>query len=255
MLSKNKQKFILSLNRKKIRDQHEVFIAEGDKMIEDLLNSNSYTEFIICTDEWLSENHQLLSVDTETIICTPEEIKKVSGLKSPPRVIGVFKQKKKALRIESLKNQLCLFLDDIQDPGNLGTIIRLADWFGINNIICTSGCADVYNSKTIQSTMGAICRVNVSYENTEQFLNEYSTLQLPIYGTFLDGSNVYEQRISENGLIIMGNEGKGISTEVEKYVTHKLLIPSYPTGIPSSESLNVSVATAIICAEFRRPKA
>ncbi len=254
MLSKNKQKFILSLKRKKVRDQYQVFIAEGEKLIKDLLIAKIDTYFIVCTNDWLINNRNLITSNIEIITCTREEIKKISGLKNPSSVLGIFKQKNKELNLAALRNELSLFLDDIQDPGNLGTIIRLADWFGIKNIICTTGCADVYNTKTIQSTMGAISRVNVTYTNAETFLNEYSALKLPVYGTLLDGTNVYKQSITENGLIVMGNEGKGISSEVKKYITHKLLIPSYPIGIPTSESLNVSVATAIICAEFRRPK-
>jgi len=255
MLSKNKQKFILSLNRKKIRDQHQVFIAEGEKLIEDLLKSEIKVETIICTKDWLTSNTALIPDGAEIVTGTLDEIKKVSGLKSPPPVLGLFQQKQNTLNTSLLAAELSLFLDDIQDPGNLGTIIRLADWFGIKSVICTTGCADVYNSKTVQSTMGAISRVNVYYTESEAFFNDYAKVKLPVYGTFLDGNNLYEQGITENGLIIMGNEGKGISSEVEKHVTHKLLIPSFPGGIPSSESLNVSVATAIVCAEFRRPKA
>ena len=253
MLSKNKQKFILSLKKKKIRDRHKVFIAEGEKLIEDLLNSKSNAELIVCTNDWLSGNRDLAAHNTEIITCSLEEIKKVSGHKSPPHVLGIFKQKNKELDIPALNAELCLFLDDIQDPGNLGTIIRLADWFGIKNVICSGACVDVYNAKTIQSTMGAISRIDVTYVDSEQFFREYARVNLPVYGTCLDGTSVYEQNITENGLIIMGNEGKGISPEVEKYLTHKLLIPSYPGREASSESLNVSVATAIICAEFRRP--
>jgi len=254
MLSKNKQKFILSLSRKKIRDQHKSFVAEGDKLIEDLLNSNLTAEIIAGTQDWFDKHQQNIPRHAEIIICTPAEIKKVSNLKSTPNVLGVFKQITTKLNVQDLKNELCLFLDDIQDPGNLGTIIRLADWFGIKNIICTTGCVDIYNTKTIQSTMGAISRVNVTYTDAEQFLAAYSLLNLPLYGTFLDGNNIYQQSTKENGLIIMGNEGKGIRAEVEKFVTHRILIPSYPAGLPTSESLNVSVATAIVCAEFRRPK-
>lgn len=252
MLSKNKQKFILSLHRKKIREQNELFVAEGHKLVSDLLSSNRTPLTLITTNKWLTENNKLITNDTEIIIADIDEIKKVSTLKSPPSVIGLFKHKKLDLDFKQLSNTLSLFLDEVQDPGNLGTIVRLADWFGIKTIICSKGCADIYNPKTIQSTMGAISRVNVHYADTLNFLETYAQLGLPIYGTFLDGNNIYNKPLSSNGLIIMGNEGKGISSEVEKFVNQRLFIPPFPADAATSESLNVSVATAIICAEFRR---
>ncbi|MBK3517141.1 TrmH family RNA methyltransferase [Carboxylicivirga marina] len=254
MLSKNKQKFILSLSRKKVREQNEVFVAEGHKLVSDLLSAGCDVDTIIATDSWLNENKTLTNNCHEIIDSSTDELKKVSQLKSPPSVIAVFNQNKKPLNIEHLKTQLSIFLDEIQDPGNLGTIIRLADWFGIKNIICSKNCADVYNAKTIQSTMGAISRVNVHYVDTLAFFQDFQNLKLPIYGTFLDGDNIYEESLTSNGLIVMGNEGKGISTEVERHISSRLLIPPYPDNASTSESLNVSVATAIICAEFRRTK-
>ena len=143
-------------------------------------------------------------------------------------------------------------LDDVQDPGNLGTIIRIADWFGIEHIFCSSGTADVYNPKTIQATMGAIARVKLHYCNLPDFLKSASQKNTPIFGTFLDGENIYTQELPANGIIIMGNEGNGISKQIAEMVTHRILIPNYPQGCETSESLNVAVATAIVCAEFRR---
>ncbi len=252
MLSKNKQKFILSLNRKKIREQNGVFVAEGHKLVVDLLNTSCTAHTLIATDDWLAANASLVGNKQELITASLDEIKKVSTLKSPPSVIGIFEQKNTDYSIESLTNQLCLLLDEIQDPGNLGTIVRLADWFGIQHVFCSRNCADIYNPKTIQSTMGAISRVNIHYIDTVDFLTDYTRLALPIYGTFLDGTNIYQQELSNQGLIIMGNEGKGISKAVENFVNQRLFIPSFPADIPTSESLNVSVATAITCAEFRR---
>ncbi|WP_439182414.1 TrmH family RNA methyltransferase [Carboxylicivirga taeanensis] len=252
MLSKNKQKFILSLNRKKIRDQNGVFVAEGHKLVTDLLSSNCPVESLIATDSWLQSHASIVRDLPEIISATPETLKKISTLKSPPQVIGIFKQQASVFSFDALKDELCLLLDEVQDPGNLGTIIRLADWFGITNVFCSENCADVYNSKTIQSTMGAISRVAIHYVDASAFLKEYTSLNIPVYGTFLDGNNIYQQALKNQGLIVMGNEGKGISQEVEHYVTHRLFIPSFPSDIPTSESLNVSVATAITCAEFRR---
>lgn len=252
MLSKNKQKFILSLNRKKVREQAGVFVAEGHKLVSDLLSAECIAKQLIATERWIKENKNLLTSSTEITEASNDEIKKISTHKSPPEVIGIFNQVNKGLLLDSLRNELCLFLDEIQDPGNLGTIVRLADWFGIKHIICSTTCADIYNAKTIQSTMGAISRVNVYYQESTDFLKQYTRLNLPVYGTFLDGKNIYDQKLSNHGLIIMGNEGKGISEDVSRFVSHKLFIPSFPAETPTSESLNVSVATAITCAEFRR---
>jgi TrmH family RNA methyltransferase len=146
--------------------------------------------------------------------------------------------------------KLSLVLDGIQDPGNMGTIVRVADWFGIEDIICSPDTADIYNPKTVQATMGAIARVKVHYTNLKDFLQKHN--HLPIYGTFLEGKNIYCESLSENGFIVMGNEGNGIRPETEKAINRKLFIPSFPFEREASESLNVGVATGIICGEFRR---
>jgi TrmH family RNA methyltransferase len=252
MLSKAKQKLIASLNRKKIRDQHKLFVAEGAKLVEDLLDTSLKASFVCATEDWMKQNQNRLSDANEVVCCDKDEIKKVSGLKSPPSVLAIFKQKEESLSFKDLNNNLSLYLDEVQDPGNLGTIIRMADWFGIDQVICSPNCADIYNPKTIQSTMGAIGRVNVFYEAPESFFGKISQEDIHVYGTFLDGENMYEKELSPAGVIVMGNEGKGISKDVETFVNQKLFIPSYPADQPTSESLNVAVATAIICAEFRR---
>lgn len=166
-------------------------------------------------------------------------------------MLAVFR-KKPAVDIskEVLAGELSLALDDIQDPGNLGTIIRIADWFGIKNIFCSEFTADAYGSKVVQASMGALARVNMHYVNLPAFLSEIK--DIPVYGTFLEGLNIYPEKLSANGIIVMGNEGNGISREVAELVTHKLMIPSYPEHVPTSESLNVAVAAAIVCAEFRK---
>ena len=152
---------------------------------------------------------------------------------------------------EVVQQQLCLALDDVQNPGNLGTIVRLADWFGIEHIFCSRGCADIYNPKTVQATMGGLARVQVHYMDLPQMLSLLPE-DVPVYGTFLDGDNLYKKSLDNRGLIVMGNEGKGISSSVEAFVTERLYIPNYPAGRATSESLNVAIATAIVCAEFRR---
>ena len=171
-------------------------------------------------------------------------------LKTPQDVLAVFEQPHYVAQSNVIEHSLCLALDGVQDPGNLGTIIRLADWFGIEHIFCSQGTVDVYNPKTVQATMGALARVKLYYVNLPELIA--SLKQTPVYGTFLDGNNMYDEKLSEHGLIIMGNEGNGISKEVEKLVNKRLYVPNYPLYRETSESLNVAIATAIVCAEFRR---
>ena len=165
--------------------------------------------------------------------------------------MGIFRQPQYDTDTTTPQRELCLALDNVQDPGNLGTIIRIADWFGIENIFCSTGTADIYNPKTIQATMGAIGRVRVHYVDLPEMLASLKG-KAPIYGTFLDGEVVYTKKLEKHGVIVMGNEGNGIGDECSRHITERLLIPSYPEGRATSESLNVSVATAIICNEFRR---
>ena len=249
MLSKNQIKFIRSLEQKKHRKETGLFVAEGGKTVCDLLGSGIRCEYIAATKEWLANNR---GVEAPRIIETSEEeLKSISFLRAPQGVIGIFQQRDAALDTSVVQEQLCLALDDIQDPGNLGTIIRIADWFGIEHIFCSQGTADVYNPKTVQATMGAIGRVNVHYVNLPQLL-ESTSGRAPVYGTFLDGEHIYGKTLTKNGIIVMGNEGNGIGKECAAHIKERLLIPSYPAERPTSESLNVSTATAIICAEFRR---
>lgn len=247
MLSKNKIKYIHSLELKKNRKKEGVFVAEGHKLVGDLL-PHFHCRLILATNTWLKEHHDIQA--DEIIEITPEELVKASLLKTPQEVLAIFEQPQYDYTTDVIKNSLCLALDDIQDPGNLGTIIRLADWFGIEHIFCSQGTVDVYNSKVIQATMGALARVKVHYCNLPELIS--SLKDVPVYGTFLDGENIYNKPLSENGLIIMGNEGNGVSKEVSQLINNKLYIPNYPTGRATSESLNVAIATAVVCAEFRR---
>jgi TrmH family RNA methyltransferase len=183
---------------------------------------------------------------------TEEELKRVSFQETPQQVLAVFKQPVYEVDVNVVaKKNLCLVLDDVQNPGNLGTIVRLADWFGIEHIFCSKGCADIYNPKTVQATMGGIARVQVHYVDLPEMLKGLE-VGIPVYGTFLDGENMYQKTMENRGLIVMGNEGKGVSKEVEAFVSERLYIPNYPAGRETSESLNVAIATAIVCAEFRR---
>lgn len=244
MISKNKIKYIQSLELKKNRNKENVFVAEGPKLVEALLQVSTPC-FIAATADWIEVNSHLKMLGMVEV--TEEELKKISFLQHPQQVLGIFKQEPQPKL--HLENSLSIALDDIQDPGNLGTIIRIADWFGVRTILCSENTVDVYNPKVIQATMGSIANVNVAYVNLEEVIKALPKT-FPIYGTLLDGENIYQQTLERKGLIIMGNEGKGISSNIKKYITHKLLIPG--DAQKTAESLNVAIATAITCAEFQR---
>ena len=250
MLSKNKIKFIRSLEHKKFRAESLCFLAEGNKLVSDILPFFE-CEFLIAKSSWMATQADIFA--KELILAEENDIERASLLKTPQDVIAVFRQPQYNLDKGALKNELSLVLDGIQDPGNLGTIIRLADWFGIKQLICSPDTADVYNPKTVQASMGAIVRVRVFYKPLPEWLDEMK--DVPVYGAFLEGKNIYTETLSSSGLIVMGNEGNGISDSVEKRITQKLYIPNYPPEAESTESLNVAVATAIICSEFRRKQA
>ena len=249
MLSKALQKRISSLENKKQRRESGLFVAEGGKTVLDLIASGLKTDKVIATKDWLEE--YTLSAEIEVVEVTGEEMRRVSFLQAPQGVMAIFKQPRHKTDLTAPERGLCLALDNVQDPGNLGTIIRIADWFGIEDIFCSVGTVDVYNPKTIQATMGAIGRVRVHYVDLPAYIESIKG-HTPLYGTFLDGEDIYKKKLSRNGLIIMGNEGNGISNECSRHITERLFIPNYPQGRETSESLNVSVATAIICSEFRR---
>ena len=247
MISKNKIKYIRSLELKKNRNKEGKFVAEGFKVVDDLLALQP-ADLIVATQEWLHGKH--LAAQTEVIEVTEEELKKVSFLQHPQQVLAVFRQATSGdYSIDT--RELSLALDGVQDPGNLGTIIRIADWFGITHIYCSQDTADVDNPKVVQATMGSIARVKVEYGNLLALV-ESLPADVPVYGTLLDGDNIYQQQLENRGLIVMGNEGKGISPALAKKVNRKLLIPNFPEGRATADSLNVAIATAITCSEFRR---
>ena len=247
MLSKNKIKYIRSLEQKKYRKEEKAFLAEGHKLVGDL-SGHFECRLLAATSTWL-ESHPDIKAD-EIVEVSEEELKKASLLKTPQDVLAVFRIPKTDPGTRDIAGSLCLALDDVQDPGNLGTILRTADWFGIRHVFCSIGTADAYNPKTVQATMGALARVRIHYCDLKDLIGTLP--DMPVYGTFLDGKNIYGQELTPHGLIVMGNEGKGISQEMEKLVNRRLLIPNYPQGEETSESLNVATATAIVCAEFRR---
>lgn len=249
MLSKNRIKYIHSLELKKYRKAEHAFLAEGNKLVQDLLG-HFPCKLLVATTSWLEAHPRLMA--QETIEVSTEELGRASLLKTPQEVLAVFEIPQYTYDSSLPVHTLCLALDDVQDPGNLGTIIRIADWFGIRHIFCSQGTVDAFNPKTVQATMGALARVELHYCNLKDFIQAQTCNHVPVFGTFLDGTDIYVQKLSSNGVIVMGNEGNGVSREIEELVSHKLLIPNYPQGQATSESLNVAVATAIVCAEFRR---
>ena len=247
MISKATIKKIHALDMRKFRRNERLFVAEGPKLVDELC-ATMKPVYIAALPEWISENAKIIS-GTEYDIVTHDELQRASLQKNPQQVIALFPIPEHRFCTEQLKNELVLMLDGVQDPGNLGTIARIADWFGIRNILCSAETADIYNPKAVQATMGALARVKFHYTDLLQLLSQYDG---PVYGTFLDGENIYGQELSENGIIVMGNEGKGISQGVSKMINRRLYIPNYPIGTQTTESLNVAIATSIVCAEFRR---
>lgn len=247
MISKNKIKFIRSLEQKKFRKENGVFLAEGNKLVSDLSDFFK-CKILVATQQWLDSNRNIIA--DEKIYIEKDELSRVSLLKTPQDVLAVFEIPSYTLSMDCPRNELCLALDDVQDPGNLGTIIRIADWFGIKNIYCSHGTADAFSPKTVQATMGALARVKLHYCNIKELISSLN--DVPVFGTFLDGDSIYNNTLSSNGLIVMGNEGNGISKEVSELINRRILIPNYPQGNETTDSLNVAVATAIVCSEFRR---
>jgi len=240
MLSKNQLKLITSLQQKKYRNKHGLFVAEGAKVVEELINANILYDHLFCTD-----NYKNISNYHNAELISEIELKKISSLKTPNKVLGVFKI---PIQQEFEEKGLVLVLDAINDPGNLGTIIRLCDWFGIKQLICSTQTVDSYNPKVVQSSMGSLSRVSIIYTDLNDFL---TNTQLPIYGAFMEGNNVYTSKLSSKGILIMGNEANGISSEIEQLVTRKLSIPKFG-DLQKTESLNVATAAAILLSEFRR---
>ena len=242
MISKNQLKYIRQLEQKKYRRREGVFVAEGTKVVGDLLQRYR-PEAVFATADW-----QAPAGITPQLV-TDDELRRISFLQHPQQVLALFPLPVSS-QPSTVKSELSLALDGVQDPGNLGTIIRIADWFGISTIICSEDTVDAWNPKVVQATMGSIARVNIIYLNLPDFLDTLPT-DFPVYGTFLDGDNIYTQELTPNGLIIMGNEGNGISEAVRSKVNRRLLIPDFHQG-PTADSLNVAIATAITCSEFRR---
>jgi RNA methyltransferase, TrmH family len=250
MISKNNIKLIKSLTDVKKRKLSGLFVVEGEKMVRELLVSNFGVQQIFATEKWLAENpeHSKLSQSVSS-----EELIRISQQKTPNQVLALAELPGYHLNLNKLKNQLCLVLDDLQDPGNLGTIIRICNWFGVEHVICSLNTADSFNPKVVQSSMGGIFRVKIYYQDLAVFLNEYKIVcKHPVAGTFLKGESVYDTPYKKHGLLVLGNESKGISEPIAALVDQKITIPSFPESNVDMDSLNVAIASAIIISEFRR---
>jgi len=241
MLSKSRITLITSLKQKKYRLQHQLFVVEGIKTINEFLESSYILEYIYTTREF-----EQVAKEKQTVV-SESDLKKVSFLKNSNSALAVFKMNF-AKKIDESK--LIVALDNVRDPGNLGTIVRLCDWFGVADLICNSETVDCYNPKVVQATMGSLTRVNVTYLNLENYLSEKEGV--PVFGTFMDGDNLYTTEMSSSsGIIVLGNEANGISESIEKVITKKITIPKFGS-IQQTESLNVAMATSIVLSEFKR---
>ncbi len=252
MLSKNKIKLIQSLNRKKERDESGLFLVEGNKMVEEALRSEYQIETLVCTAQFANQHPEIRSRAKEIIETDRDSIQKASLLQNPQEALAIVIQPELNTPKLNLNTDLCLALDFIQDPGNLGTILRIADWFGINTVICSENTVDVFNPKVVQASMGAIFRIETWYTDLEKFLTQAKTSRIPVYGTFMDGTNIYTESLTKNGIVVLGNEGNGISESTSRLVTRRIAIPTFSTNPNNAESLNVAIAASICCSEFRR---
>ena len=240
-LSKRQLKLITSLQQKKYRVKHNLFVAEGLKVVKELLNSDLEYEHLFVLEDYFFED---INTEFQTII-SEAELKKISSLKTPNKILALFKIPAATVLLE---DGFIVALDDVNDPGNLGTIIRLCDWFGIQQLVCSKNTVDCYNQKVIQSTMGSITRVQINYVDLEEYIRNTT---LPVYTADMEGDNVYTTTLKNDAVLIMGNEANGISKEINSLVTNKLTIPRFGDN-QVTESLNVATATAILLSEFKR---
>lgn len=251
-ISLNQIKFIRSLEQKKFRDMHGQFVIEGDTVVKHVLG-HLPIQLIIGLPYWIDSNKQLLQQNNIAFeIVTEQELQRMSHFKQANQVLGLVNMPAKNNQVVDLIDDLTLVLDDISNPGNLGTIIRLADWFGISSVVCSTSCVDVYNPKVVQATMGSIASVQVVYTDVFDFLTHFKN-EVPIYAAVLDGNDVYNEKLKSPSLLIIGNESRGVSPELNSFITKKIKIPSYSQNQTIvAESLNAGTATGILLAEFRR---
>ena len=246
MISKNQIKFIRSLQLKKHRDIHNCFVVEGEKIVDEIIKSDFSIYQIFATKGWLLSNLNIVAEQTHQI--SEKELSRISQQSTPNKVLAVVEKAERELKISTITKGLTLVLDEIKDPGNLGTIIRACDWFGVSNIICSNNSVDIYNPKVVQATMGSLARVKVHYTDIEGVINQLPN-NFPIYGACMDGKNVTDIVIEKDAILIIGNESFGISKKVNQLIKQRIIIPRKKEG---AESLNVAIATSILLHEFRR---
>ncbi|MDR0831252.1 MAG: RNA methyltransferase [Prevotellaceae bacterium] len=250
MISKQKIKIVSSLKHKKFRDELGLFVAEGAKNVNDLAEKFS-CEMLFATENFLQNNKNSAKQIFE--VKTSDLLKPVSFLTTPQEVVAVFQKPVfEEINMKNFENQLVIALDEVQNTGNLGTIIRIADWFGISKIVCSLNTADVFNPKVVQAAMGALANVDICYVDLQGFLQQAKNAEIQIFGTFLDGKNIYHEALPKSAVIVFGNEGNGISPEIADLIDSRLLIPNFSKNSQKSESLNVATAAAVVCSEFLR---
>jgi len=259
MLSINQNKLIHALHQKKYRDKHGMFIIEGDKIIRDLYSSGELktgnTVLNCATREWIENSSDMSSdVISEFIEVEYNEIKKISTMVTPPEVFSIVRMPQYNYHSEILTTDTVLVFEAIRDPGNLGSIIRTADWFGIKNIICSTDSVDAFNPKVVQSSMGGVMRVKIHYQGLTGIFKDANKLLIPIYGTTMDGDNFYDMTVQNPGLVVFGNESTGISDQLNEILSTRIKIPDHPAGSSGTESLNIAASVAVICSELRRRK-
>lgn len=253
MISKNKARLIISLRKKKAREEEGLFVIEGDKLVREFLSAKVPVKTLIAKKEFISGLPPLLKESVDEIEDVSfSELKQISSLKTPHNALALVHIQQQTMDPEEVLDSLCVALDFVQDPGNFGTIIRAAAWFGIRNIVCSYDCVDLYNPKVVQATMGAILHVNVYYSDLKAFASMANEKNIPVYGTFLSGDSIYTQKLGARGIIILGNESRGISDDLIPFVTDKIMIPGANRAKPGIESLNVGMAASVVFSEFLR---
>lgn len=253
MISKNKARFIVSLQKKKVRDEEGLYVIEGDKIVREFLAAKIPVKMLLAKPEFLNSlSPDMINESIETEEVSFEDLKQISTLKTPHNALAVVYISDRKINLQEILSELCVALEFVQDPGNLGTIIRAAGWFGIRHIICSADCVDVYNPRVIQASMGAILHVNVQYFDLRELLYTAYEMEIPVFGTVLEGKSVYDHKLNNKGVIILGNESKGISEKLVPFITEKIMIPKFSSATASIDSLNVGMAASIVFSEFRR---
>jgi RNA methyltransferase, TrmH family len=255
MLSKNRTRFLISLRKKKVREEEGLFIIEGDKLVREFLSAGIRMRMLVAKREFiLSLDKAAIEQSGEIEEATFDDLKIVSTMKTPHNALAVIPVPGIEFNAELLTGKLIVALDCIQDPGNLGTIIRAAAWFGIETIVCSPDSVDVYNPKVVQASMGALLHVNVYYSDINSLAQTALSKEIPVYGTVLDGESIYSATLKKSGIIILGNESKGISPGLLPLITNRLMIPGAGSSKPGIESLNVGMAASVVFSEFLRRK-